>query len=74
MNFGVICVEVSRKFPKNGNFFEKIHLHRAKISIVFLHRCPHPPQITLVITRHEHGDAFGAILFYVVFSDFYTWD
>ena len=48
MIFGVICVELSRKFSKNPRFWQKVFLHRTKISKVFLQRCPHPLKISLI--------------------------
>ena len=43
MIFGVICVEVSRKFSKNPHFWQKVFLQMSKFSKVFLQRWGHPP-------------------------------
>ena len=43
VDFGVICVEVSRKNFNNDHFFEKIHLHRAENFESISTQVPSPP-------------------------------
>ena len=56
MDFGVICVEVSRNFPKNGNFFKKLLLNWAENFESISAQVPSPPPpISLIHNRYIFG-------------------
>ena len=53
MIFGVICVEVSRKFSKNPHFWQKVHLHSEANFESSSTEVPSPPPPKIALVSYD---------------------